>query len=72
LNSISSSISFSVDGTGDGEARKLHVSASDGIGANPCEFWIKDDKGKKRIEESPYLDSTSETSPDLCIAEFCA
>jgi acetate kinase len=55
LNSGSSSIKFSVFGTGNGEARKLHEGAVDGIGTDKGEFWIKDAKGKKLVDESPPL-----------------
>jgi acetate kinase len=55
LNSGSSSIKFSLYGTGDGEPRKLHEGAVDGIGTDQGEFWIKDDKGKKLVDESPSL-----------------
>jgi acetate kinase len=55
LNSGSSSIKFSVYGTGDGEPRKLHEGAADGIGTDQGEFWIKDAKGKKLVDESPSL-----------------
>jgi len=55
LNSGSSSIRFSVYETGDGEERKLHEGAVDGIGADQGKFWIKDSKGKKLIDESPAL-----------------
>jgi acetate kinase len=55
LNSGSSSIKFSVYGTGDGEPRKLHEGAVDGIGTDQGEFWIKDAKGKKLVDESPSL-----------------
>ena len=55
LNSGSSSIKFSVYGTGDGEPQKLHEGAVDGIGTDQGEFWIKDNKGKKLVDESPSL-----------------
>jgi acetate kinase len=55
LNSGSSSIKFSVYGTGDGEPQKLHEGAVDGIGTDQGEFWIKDGKGKKVIDETPAL-----------------
>jgi acetate kinase len=55
LNSGSSSIKFSVYGTGDGEPRKLHEGAVDGIGTDQGEFWIKDAKGKRLVDESPSL-----------------
>jgi acetate kinase len=55
LNSGSSSIKFSVYGTGGGQPRKLHEGAVDGIGTDQGEFWIKDDQGKKLVDESPAL-----------------
>jgi acetate kinase len=55
LNSGSSSIKFSVYGTGNGEPQKLHEGAVDGIGTDQGEFWIKDAKGKKLVDESPSL-----------------
>jgi acetate kinase len=55
LNSGSSSIKFSVFGTGNGEARKLHEGAVDGIGTDKGEFWIKDAKGKKLVDKSLSL-----------------
>ncbi len=42
LNSGSSSIKFSVYEAGDGERRKLHEGAVDGIGTDQGKFWIKD------------------------------
>jgi acetate kinase len=55
LNSGSSSIKFSVYGAGDGEPQKLHEGAVDGIGTDQGEFWIKDAKGKKVVDETPAL-----------------
>lgn len=55
LNSGSSSIKFSVYEVGDGEPQKLHDGAVDGIGTDQGEFWIKDGKGKKLVDESPSL-----------------
>ena len=55
LNSGSSSIKFSVYEVGDGEPRKLHEGAVDGIGTDQGEFWIKDAKGKKVLDETPAL-----------------
>ena len=55
LNSGSSSIKFSVYATADGEPQKLHEGAVDGIGTDQGEFWIKDGKGKKLVDESPSL-----------------
>jgi acetate kinase len=55
LNSGSSSIKFSVYGTGEGEPQKLHEGAVDGIGTDQGKFWVKDSKGEKLIDESPAL-----------------
>jgi len=55
LNSGSSSIKFSVYEVGDGEPSKLHDGAVDGIGTDQGEFWIKDAKGKKVVDETPAL-----------------
>lgn len=55
LNSGSSFIKFLVYGAGDGEPRKLREDALDGIGADQGEFWIKDAKGKKVVDETPAL-----------------
>jgi acetate kinase len=55
LNSGSSSIKFSVYEAGESERRKLHEGAVDGIGTDQGEFWIKDAKGKKVVDETPAL-----------------
>ena len=55
LNSGSSSIKFSVYGTGDGEPQKLHEGSVDGIGTDQGKFWIKDAEGKKVVDETPAL-----------------
>jgi acetate kinase len=55
LNSGSSSIKFSVYEAGDGERRKLHEGAVDGIGTDLGKFWIKDASGKKLVDETPAL-----------------
>ena len=55
LNSGSSSIKFSVYVAGDGERRKLHEGAVDGIGTDLGKFWIKDAAGKKLVDETPAL-----------------
>jgi len=55
LNSGSSSIKFSVYEAGDGERRKLHEGAVDGIGTDQGAFWIKDATGKKLVDETPAL-----------------
>ena len=59
LNSGSSSIKFSVYRTGEGEPKKLLEGAVDGIGTDQGEFWIKDAKGKKVIDETPALPTLS-------------
>ncbi|MGA2651873.1 MAG: acetate/propionate family kinase [Terracidiphilus sp.] len=55
LNSGSSSIKFSVYEASDGERRKLHEGAVDGIGTDLGKFWIKDADGKKLVDETPAL-----------------
>ena len=55
LNSGSSSIKFSVYEAGDGERRKLHEGAVDGIGTDLGKFWIKDAGGSKLVDETPSL-----------------
>jgi acetate kinase len=55
LNSGSSSIKFSVYEAGDGERRKLHEGAVDGIGTDLGKFWIKDAGGKKLVDQTPAL-----------------
>jgi acetate kinase len=55
LNSGSSSIKFSIYEAGDGERRKLHEGAVDGIGADQGKFWIKDTGGKKLVDKTPAL-----------------
>jgi acetate kinase len=55
LNSGSSSIKFSVYEAGDGERRKLHEGAVDGIGTDLGKFWIKDADGNKLVDQTPAL-----------------
>jgi acetate kinase len=55
LNSGSSSIKFSVYEAVNGERRKLHEGAVDGIGTDLGKFWIKDANGKKLVDETPAL-----------------
>jgi acetate kinase len=55
LNSGSSSIKFSVYEAGNGERRKLHEGAVDGIGTDQGKFWIKDAEGNKLIDLTPAL-----------------
>jgi len=59
LNSGSSSIKFSVYETFDGERRKLHEGAVDGIGTDLGKFWIKDAAGKKLVDQTPALPNRS-------------
>jgi len=59
LNSGSSSIKFSVYEAGDGERRKLHEGAVDGIGTDQGKFWIKDAEGKKLVDQMPALPNRS-------------
>jgi acetate kinase len=55
LNSGSSSIKFSVYEAGNGERRKLHEGAVDGIGTDLGKFWIKDAAGNKLVDQTPAL-----------------
>jgi acetate kinase len=55
LNSGSSSIKFSVYEAADGQRRKLHEGAVDGIGTDQGKFWIKDAAGNKLVDQSPAL-----------------
>jgi acetate kinase len=55
LNSGSSSIKFSVYEAGDGQRRKLHEGAVDGIGTDLGKFWIKDAAGNKLVDQTPAL-----------------
>ena len=55
LNSGSSSIKFSVYEAGNGELRKLHEGAVDGIGTDQGKFWIKDTDGNKLVDQTPSL-----------------
>jgi acetate kinase len=59
LNSGSSSIKFSVYETFDGERRRLHEGAVDGIGTDLGKFWIKDAAGKKLVDQTPALPNRS-------------
>jgi acetate kinase len=59
LNSGSSSIKFSVYEAGNGERRKLHEGAVDGIGTDLGKFWIKDAEGNKLVDSNPALPSRS-------------
>ena len=59
LNSGSSSIKFSVYETGDGQRRKLHDGAAEGIGTDQGKFWIKNDLGNKLVDQSPALPDRS-------------
>jgi acetate kinase len=55
LNSGSSSIKFSIYEAGDGERRKLHEGAVDGIGTDLGKFWIKDADGNQLIGQTREL-----------------
>ncbi|MGB7549154.1 MAG: acetate/propionate family kinase [Terracidiphilus sp.] len=55
LNSGSSSIKFSVYEAVNGERRKLHEGAVDGIGTDLGKFWIKDAEGNKLVDQTPAL-----------------
>ena len=55
LNSGSSSIKFSIYEASNGTRTKLHEGAVDGIGTDLGKFWIKDESGKKLVDETPAL-----------------
>ena len=55
LNSGSSSIKFSVYEAANGERRKLHEGAVDGIATDEGKFWIKDADGKKVLDQTPAI-----------------
>jgi len=55
LNSGSSSIKFSIYEAGDGERRKLHEGAVDGIGTDLGKFWIKDADGNQLVGQTREL-----------------
>ena len=55
LNSGSSSIKFSVYEAGDGQRNRLFEGAVDGIGTDLGKFWIKDEAGKKLVDQTPSL-----------------
>ena len=55
LNSGSSSIKFSVYEAGDGQRTRLFEGAVDGIGTDLGKFWIKDEAGKKLVDQTPSL-----------------
>jgi acetate kinase len=55
LNSGSSSIKFSIYEAGDGARTRLFEGAVDGIGTELGKFWIKDDEGKKLVDQTPAL-----------------
>ncbi|MGB6689884.1 MAG: acetate/propionate family kinase [Terracidiphilus sp.] len=60
LNSGSSSIKFSVYEAGNGQRRKLHEGAVDGIGTDLGKFWIKDADGRKLVDETPAVPTRAE------------
>ena len=59
LNSGSSSIKFSVYETADGKRERLYEGAVDGIGTDQGKFWIKDESGKKLVDQTPPLPNRS-------------
>ena len=59
LNSGSSSIKFSVYEAGDGQRTRLFEGAVDGIGTDLGKFWIKDESGKKLVDQTPPLPNRS-------------
>jgi acetate kinase len=59
LNSGSSSIKFAMYEAGDGQRSKIFEGAVDGIGTDNGKFWIKDDEGKKLVDQTPDLPNRS-------------
>jgi acetate kinase len=55
LNSGSSSIKFSIYEAGNGARDRLFEGAVDGIGTDLGKFWIKDESGRKLVDETPAL-----------------
>ncbi len=55
LNSGSSSIKFSIYDAGGGQRTRLLEGAVDGIGTDLGTFWIKDEGGKKLVDQTPAL-----------------
>jgi acetate kinase len=55
LNSGSSSIKFSIYEAADGKRERLYEGAVDGIGTDLGKFWIKDESGKKLVDQTPAL-----------------
>jgi acetate kinase len=55
LNSGSSSIKFSLYEAGNGTREKLFEGAVDGIGTDLGKFWIKNEDGKKLVDQTPPL-----------------
>jgi acetate kinase len=55
LNSGSSSIKFSLYEAGNGTREKLFEGAVDGIGTDLGQFWIKNEAGKKLVDQTPAL-----------------
>jgi acetate kinase len=59
LNSGSSSIKFSMYEAGDGKREKLFEGAVDGIGTDLGKFWIKNEAGRKLVDQTPPLPNRS-------------
>ena len=59
LNSGSSSIKFSLYEAGNGQREKLFEGAVDGIGTDLGQFWIKNEAGKKLVDQTPQLPTRS-------------
>ncbi len=59
LNSGSSSIKFSLYEAGNDAREKLFEGAVDGIGTDLGKFWIKNEAGKKLVDQTPPLPNRS-------------
>ena len=59
LNSGSSSIKFSIYEAASDRRERLFEGAVDGIGTDLGKFWIKDESGKKLVDQTPALPNRS-------------
>jgi acetate kinase len=55
LNSGSSSIKFSIYDAAENRRERLFEGAVDGIGTDQGRFWVKDESGKKLVDQTPAL-----------------
>jgi acetate kinase len=75
LNSGSSSIKFSIYEAGENRRERLYEGAVDGVGTDLGKFWVKDESGKKLVDQTPALPNRSvafQLVADALRAEFPA